>query len=184
MNEGSRAASRLWATIMNQYETEYGSFFKKPSSVIKYKGEYFVDGTQKGAVIKPVAGKGEVVVKVCTETGFLATPWCKSTEEVALKKDEPKANYYCTKHNKDTDKYKTEASEKKKKEEAERKKREEEQRKKEQQQQDQTKPSGGGGGGSGGDTPGGDTPGGGDDPGGGDTPGGGGGEEGGEGGGT
>lgn len=50
----SALAARLWSRIMNQIPAALqGSYKSMPSSVVRYGGEYYSDGTQKGLYYKP-----------------------------------------------------------------------------------------------------------------------------------
>ena len=143
MYEGSPAAARLWATIMNQVtDGMKGSFPEPPDDVVYYGGEYFVDGTQYGAVI--MANENgwveEKEITICKDSGFQATPWCTHTEKKTMKANEDAAKYYCPLHNKDTDKYKISKEEREKIKEEEKKKAEEEKKKaEEEKKQDDSK---------------------------------------------
>lgn len=137
----SEMAAALWGRIMSQLEGSYlGERAPMPDDVIKYNGEYFVDGTQKGAPTKTDLTK---TVSICKETGLLATPLCKDVEKKEFStiddEDEIKElpEEYCYLHNDDPEKYPTTEEgmkhieeEKKKKEEEEKKKAEEEAAKK------------------------------------------------------
>ena len=107
----SSMAAALWGRIMSQLDGSYlGERAEMPSDVIKYNGEYFVDGTQKGA---PSKDDLEKTVSLCKETNLLATPWCKDVEKKKFStiddeeeiKKLPKE--YCYLHNNDPEKYPT-----------------------------------------------------------------------------
>ena len=155
LSEQSPKAALLWSRIMSQIDKAKGGVYSgRPSNVVvanvNGRSEYFTAGTEK----KAGAGGKFVKVKICKDTGLLATPECPHTETINgfqadKEKDEKMGNIpttYCYKHNPDLKKYKVsdkhrkeaekiikekEEEEKKKKEEAEKKKKEEEKKKKE-----------------------------------------------------
>jgi penicillin-binding protein 1A len=103
---GSSSAARLWSKIMHDVCAGMsGSFPSAPSNVIRSDvsgtSEYYIDGTQKGVVKMPK----EVSVKVCTESGYLATPWCTDTKTLKTTSDDVHAMYYCYLHNLNVKKY-------------------------------------------------------------------------------
>jgi len=134
-------AASLWGTIMNQIDAaKEGSYKSQPSNVIYTGGEYYVSGTQGGVPSKKDLQKE---LKVCEESGYLATPSCPDTKKEKFlnfgdaKKKIPK--YYCNEHNSDPGKYKIspkekwsdeDAIEKKQKEEEAKRKAEEEAKRK------------------------------------------------------
>lgn len=104
LTEGSAAAARLWATVMNEVcsQFKYKNFPKPPLSVVSSGGEYFYKGTVQS--IKKPLEEDEVELEICKKSGELATPWCKNVEEATFdKKKAPK--YYCHIHNEDQDEY-------------------------------------------------------------------------------
>lgn len=109
----SGPAATLWGRIMNQIEgAKQGSYKSAPGNVTYSGSEYFITGTQGGiGNIKDLEGKE---VEICTETGYLATPECPSTEKVTYSDwgDDDDAEsldkmpkYYCYKHNSNPEKY-------------------------------------------------------------------------------
>ena len=117
LSSKSGMAAALWGRIMSQLEGSYlGERAPMPDNVIVYNGEYFVDGTQKGAPSKKDLMKK---VKICKETKLLATPLCKDCEEIEIflldeeeKKNQEEENEkiptkYCYLHNDDPEKYPT-----------------------------------------------------------------------------
>lgn len=107
LTEGSSSAAALWASIMR--EATYGmdgSLPSQPSSVINVNGEYFISGTEEGVVFK--SEEKTIDGTFCTESGYLATPWCTSVVEESVEASDPRTQYYCPIHNQDTEKYPTE----------------------------------------------------------------------------
>lgn len=100
---GSSTAAALWGKIMNQIpNAKSGSYSSAPSNVVTVNGEYYISGTQVG--LTSVSDVKMQEVKICSDTGYLATPDCphvKTEEMIGL--DVPK--YYCYMHNADPDKY-------------------------------------------------------------------------------
>lgn len=105
LTEGSASAARLWSNIMNKVcsRFKYSNFPSPPSSVVSSNGEYFVKGTVQN--IKKPLDEDEVELEICTDTGELATPWCKHVETEVFEKKDNSPKFYCHKHNKDKDKY-------------------------------------------------------------------------------
>ena len=57
LNEGSPAAARMWSNIMTKVNAgRKGNLTSQPGSVVRYFGEYFVNGTQRNIYI-PVVPK-------------------------------------------------------------------------------------------------------------------------------
>lgn len=137
----SGPAASLWGEIMDQIDgAKEGSYKSMPSNVIHSGGDYCISGTQGGV---PSKKNLEKELKVCEDSGYLATPSCPDTEKEKFlnygdaKKKIPK--YYCNEHNPNPDKYKISSKEtwsdedaiaKKKAEEEAKKKAEEEAKKK------------------------------------------------------
>lgn len=127
----SDGAARLWSRIMSQIEGAYGgSYSSKPSNVTSVKidtksgllatensgsnvrTEYFTTGTQPTE--KDTAHK---TVKICKDTGYLATPSCSNVQSKSgilrpyipnkkvgdIKSELP--HYYCNAHNPDPSEY-------------------------------------------------------------------------------
>ncbi|MBR2559276.1 MAG: transglycosylase domain-containing protein [Firmicutes bacterium] len=103
----SEAAVQLWGIIARQIDGFYGGHQPdRPANVVRYGSEYYIDGTQTGT-----KNLKDLMVKavICKETGCLATPSCKDTEEKEFinygeaAKDVPK--YYCYLHNPDVSQY-------------------------------------------------------------------------------
>jgi len=111
MSQNSAASAALFSKIMARiYEgRDPGEFEPQPEGVITATvdglTDYFVEGT-----VPDKLDKGTEEVDVCTESGFLATPWCpshelrkfstlnaQSTEGAGLAPE-----YYCNLHNLDT----------------------------------------------------------------------------------
>ena len=153
LDEGSAAAARLWGVIMTEATAGMdGDFVSMPDSVIFQNGEYFVSGTQYG--VSDLAN--DIEVEVCSESGYLPTPYCTDHKKVKMQPKDAHNLYYCPIHNNDVNKYpiapgetlnkdfktpeqiKAEEEEKKRQEEEERQRQEEEQRR--QQEQEQQEP--------------------------------------------
>jgi penicillin-binding protein 1A len=128
LSQGSVAAARLWSKIMKQclQDTPRETFGPAPGNVVSatvdaYSGglptsgptrsEYFVKGTVPTQTISVYSR-----VAVCTETGYLATPWCPSvtyksgTDRGYSVEDANAAStevprYYCPYHNHDITAY-------------------------------------------------------------------------------
>lgn len=103
---GSPAAAKLWGKIMHDVCAGMkGSFPSRPSDVIQSNvsgtNEYYINGTQEGVVAMPK----QVLVVVCTESGYKATPWCTSTKTITTTSTDVFAKYYCNLHNLDPTKY-------------------------------------------------------------------------------
>lgn len=120
----SGKAASLWSNIMGQIDdAKDGSYSKRPENVIQVeidtksgllatedststRGEYFTVGTEPTE-----AGTLNTTVDVCTDSGYLATPGCPSTESESgvmrpyvphekvkdIKNELP--HYYCNEHN-------------------------------------------------------------------------------------
>ncbi|MBQ3107443.1 MAG: transglycosylase domain-containing protein, partial [Firmicutes bacterium] len=104
LSTGSTAASRLWSKIMKACHEglEKGSYPEAPENVIRVTvdsqsglrpGEYTAQDPRGNTAISEYFLKGtepteeetdtsHVMVTICTETGFLATPQCRHTETV------------------------------------------------------------------------------------------------------
>jgi glutamyl-tRNA reductase len=89
--------------------------------------EYYIRGTERKAEIKKyeeelkkkqqqeelkkkieeITKKGgkAVTVKICTHSGYAATPSCTSVKEEVFDSKDPRANYFCPQHNPDKKKY-------------------------------------------------------------------------------
>lgn len=123
-------AARLWGRIMNQIpNAKKGSYSGAPGNVItvtvdadsgylpgpgtsRTKSELFIRGTQPTE-----KDRFHKSVKVCKETGFVATPWCKHTKTLSGFRRPYKASksvrdykdsipkYYCNYHNLDPESY-------------------------------------------------------------------------------
>lgn len=101
LSEMSTAAAQLWGNIMRQINASYeGRFKDAPDNIISVDGNYYVKGTETGRSKPPAKGK---TVKICTDTGLLATPECPNTEEKYFEKGEEPTTY-CTKHKKKEEK--------------------------------------------------------------------------------
>lgn len=96
-------AARLWGRIMNQIPgAKKGSYKSMPSNVISSGGEYYISGTQGGTGnIKDL----EKTIKICADTGYIATPDCPHVEEKDLFGMTNVPKYYCYKHNSNPEKY-------------------------------------------------------------------------------
>ena len=124
LTEGSTAAARLWRRIMQEAASgSSGAFPSQPSSVMYAAKEYYIRGTERKDDIKKyneelekkeqqkkkeeIEKKGgkAVIVKVCEETGYAATPSCPKQKDDVLDSKAPQANYFCSKHNPDKTKY-------------------------------------------------------------------------------
>lgn len=107
LSNNSSAATQLWGRIMRQVKGCYrGSYPSQPSNVISIGNDYFVKGTETGivsvdSVKKEHAENGPKVVKICKESGMLATPWCTDVVETTFEdgKDERIPKFYCPLHN-------------------------------------------------------------------------------------
>ncbi|MDO4553205.1 MAG: PBP1A family penicillin-binding protein, partial [Bacillota bacterium] len=135
LTEGSTAAARLWSTIMRQIHAELptGSYPGNPGNVVSatidtksgklpselsaldprgtVRSEYFIRGT-----VPTETDDVHVAVTVCTDSGYLATPYC-SHRESSVKVQRPEGSlisyggfsvadigyeaptYYCNLHN-------------------------------------------------------------------------------------
>lgn len=148
LSDNSTIATVLWGKIMRQIDGSYlGYRSEAPANVIYEHGEYFVSGTEKGHVPASSINK---TVKLCKETGLLATPECTQTEDkkyTAYDSDYTPPKYYCYAHNSDlnaypidpadSDKRKAIEEEKARKEEEERIRQEEEERRRQEEEQKQ-----------------------------------------------
>jgi penicillin-binding protein 1A len=104
LSQGSAAASRLWSKIMTQVMDgeEVGEYPEMPDNVVKASvsgmSDYFIKGTKPDRITT-----GSDSVKICKDSGYLATPWCPHTEKKTFTSvnggpdDKPK--YYCNMHN-------------------------------------------------------------------------------------
>ena len=149
----SPAAALLWSKIMSQVTNALGgTYSSRPANVITAtvngRTEYFTKGTEKNAG----SGGKFTKVKICTDTGLLATPDCPHTKTVSgfqgdSEKNEKLGNIpttYCYMHNPNPDKYKVAKDDQKKydkyakeREEEEQKAKEKEQKEKEQKEKEQ-----------------------------------------------
>lgn len=124
LSQGSTSAARLWSKIMRQClaGTPADSFPGPPDNIViatvdaysgglpnggTTKSEYFIKGTVPSRVIKIYSR-----VAICTDSGYLATPWCntviyKTGTDRGYEVDHPGAtthevpSYYCPYHNLD-----------------------------------------------------------------------------------
>jgi penicillin-binding protein 1A len=107
LNEGSSAASRLWSKIMTRVleGQDIGEYPEMPDSVVRKTiggyTDYFLAGAVPDSVSMPAASSSYTV---CTDSEFLATPWCTHTEKRSTK-DGDKPRYYCPLHNERPGKY-------------------------------------------------------------------------------
>ncbi len=122
LSEMSPRAARLWSTIMSQIDkAKGGTYSSRPSNVVtasaNKRTEYFTKGTDKNIA----SGAKYVKVKICTDTGLLATPDCPHTKTKSgytfTSKDGDSGDdsedfgidipsTYCYMHNSDPSKYK------------------------------------------------------------------------------
>ena len=107
LSEHSIVATYMWGNIMRRIDGCYlGEMPSAPGNVVSVGGEYYVSGTQSGIVSKNDVSKK---VTICSDSGYLATPECKHTEEKTFYgygDDKSKApEYYCHLHNKDVNAY-------------------------------------------------------------------------------
>ncbi|MGI6177623.1 MAG: transglycosylase domain-containing protein [Eubacterium sp.] len=123
LDRSSYAAAKMWGDIMSNIDAVYNEYDRldRPDNVIYYNGEYYLEGTNTGIV-----STSDLVqkVKICKDSGYLATPLCTNTEEkefyaytvtdsegnkttkyVAMNDDETAPEYYCYMHNNDVEKY-------------------------------------------------------------------------------
>jgi penicillin-binding protein 1A len=112
MKGTSSDAAKLWRTIMTACldGTEAGEFPDKPANVVKSSvggySDYFIKGTSPGKIMY-----GSETVTICTDSGYLATPWCQNTEEKTFSAlngaddDGQAPQYYCPMHNPNPGKY-------------------------------------------------------------------------------
>ncbi len=134
LSQGSVSAAKLWSKIMKRVleGIPTGSFASAPSDVISVavdtqsgrlpselstmagtvRNEYFIKGTEPTST-----DNVHVSVNVCTESGYLATPYCPSTtSKVFVKRPYAADNnvgdianeqpsYYCNLHNPDVTQY-------------------------------------------------------------------------------
>ena len=102
-----------------------GTLPEKPSSVIRYRGEYFISGTERHIYNYKDNTKKKnnwnnndqaqefqdtdkkVIVVVCDDSGYAATPYCPNATEKILSDNAPQANYFCPVHNPDKEVYPT-----------------------------------------------------------------------------
>lgn len=116
LSEGSSKAAKVWSKIMKQvHEGIPAGTFRKPSNVISVTidtqsgklasatsgtaaSEYFVKGTEPTTY-----APAPTTVSVCSESGYLSTPWCPNTAQHSDGSDLPST--YCNLHNPDISKY-------------------------------------------------------------------------------
>lgn len=123
----SNKAASLWGKIMGQIDdAKGGTYSKRPSNVVtatidtevgqlatadskKTRKEYFTDGTQPTKAAAP-----DITVSVCSESGYLATPYCPdtyakdgyTTESAIIDEDGNELpQHYCNLHNTDPENY-------------------------------------------------------------------------------
>lgn len=95
----SSMAAALWGKVMGQIPAaKKGSYKAMPSDVVRTNGEYYVKGTYSYSDYQ----NSMVTVKVCNESGMLATSSCPSTTTKTLPKNQAPTTY-CTIHNNDPD---------------------------------------------------------------------------------
>ena len=148
LSDQSPKAALLWSRIMSQIDkAKGGTYSARPSNVVtanvNKRTEYFTKGTEKNAG----SGGKFTKVKICKDTGLLATPDCphttyKSGFQGTVGKDNTYSDLpttYCYMHNTNPDKYKVSKknqdelkkyTEEREKKEAEEKAKEEEEKKK------------------------------------------------------
>ena len=131
LDEGSSAAVRMWKKVMTKVNNgQKGSMPSPPPSVIRYRGEYYINGTQrrlydnsyrentnKKSIDDPYSDDSNstekqqngnnVIVVVCDNSGYAATPYCPYATEKVLDESAPQANYFCPVHNPDKSVYPT-----------------------------------------------------------------------------
>jgi penicillin-binding protein 1A len=153
LSQGSAAAARLWSKVMTRVMDgrSIGEYPEQPDNVIKSSvsgmTDYFIKGTKPAYV-----STGKKTVKICEDSGFLATPWCPHTTSKSfstLNGGAGAPKYYCNLHNskpgkypidpdkklnKDFDPKDPDGSKAKKKAEEEKKAAEEEKKKKEEEE--------------------------------------------------
>jgi penicillin-binding protein 1A len=110
LSQGSAAAARLWSKIMTQVMEgrEVGEYPEKPDDVVEERvsgmTDYFIEGTKPEYV-----SSGSSSAEVCTDSGYLATPWCPDTEKKTFSHvnggSSSKPRYYCNLHNTNPGKY-------------------------------------------------------------------------------
>lgn len=122
----SPKAATLWGKIIAQIDNaKGGSYSKRPSNVVsavidtktgqlateessKTRKEYFTDGTQPVRAAVP-----DISVSICSESGYLATPYCPNiysksgySGETNIDEDGNELpSYYCNVHNNDATVY-------------------------------------------------------------------------------
>lgn len=136
LDEGSAAAVRMWKNVMTKVNNGHkGSMPSPPPSVIRYRGEYYVNGTQRRLYNNNSQEKtkkkytddstsssdqnssqnnngqhqsgNDVIVVVCDNSGYAATPYCPYASEKIIDTNSPQANYFCPVHNPDKQVYPT-----------------------------------------------------------------------------
>lgn len=136
LNQGSLAAARLWGKIMSKVSApiKTGAYHPAPSNIISVtvdsksgmlptelsaldprstvRSEFFIKGTEPTK-----ADTLHQSVKICSHSGFLATPYCTATRNIVGVKRPYKPNlsvgdigyevphYYCPLHNPDLTQY-------------------------------------------------------------------------------
>lgn len=107
LSNHSIVAAAMWGNIMRRIDASYeGSRMPMPDNVIQTSGEYFIKGTQSGLMTK-----NDIIqkLKICKESGCLATPSCKDVEEKEFNKfgsDKDKIpKFHCYLHNPDVEVY-------------------------------------------------------------------------------
>ncbi|MDR1043141.1 MAG: transglycosylase domain-containing protein [Clostridiales Family XIII bacterium] len=110
LSQGSTAAARLWSKIMTQVMDgrDVGEYPEKPDDVIQARvsgmTDYFIDGTKPAYI-----SSGSSSAEVCSDSGYLATPWCPDTENKSYShvngESSKKPKYYCNLHNTNPGKY-------------------------------------------------------------------------------
>ena len=129
LDEGSPAAARMWSKVMTSVNGGRSNQLpERPESVIRFKGEYYIDGTQRRlynnnifrmmpeerdddqkqvtkSPDRETNDPEDVIVVVCDRSGFAATPYCPNSSEKILDDGAPQANYFCPVHNPDRSTY-------------------------------------------------------------------------------
>ncbi len=137
LSQGSVAAAKLWSKVMKQAVSglDRGSFPSAPSNVISVnidtksgrlpselsaldprgstiRSEYFIKGTEPNTT-----DNVHVAAEICSDSGYLATPYCTNTVSKVFVKRPYTADsnvadyiyelpaYYCNLHNPDASKY-------------------------------------------------------------------------------
>jgi penicillin-binding protein 1A len=98
--EGSSIAAAIWGRIVGKWleGSDPGAFAGPPANVTMASVGGLSDYVITGTAPTRIAAIGKVKKTICTESGFLATPWCTKTESKEYEAEDV-PTFYCNLHN-------------------------------------------------------------------------------------